>query len=129
MLKFHLIRRLLMLAFNQLRVVLDLIVVGEQLLCQVEVDFGLRCVFPFHRDYASADGGDKRKIEIQIDRGLGPIETHKLFKADACPPSKLMQIRRQRRAKSRSPILRPTNEMLYQTSAFCSALIASRSAR
>lgn len=52
-------------------------------------------------------------------------KSHKLFKADAWPPSKLMQIRRHRRAKSKSPMLIPMNDMLYQTSAFCSALIAS----
>lgn len=55
--------------------------------------------------------------------------SHKLFKADACPPSKLMQMRRHRRVKSKSPMFSPMNDMLYQTSAFCSALIASRKAR
>lgn len=40
-----------------------------------------------------------------------------------------MQILKQRRAKSKSPMFSPMNEMLYQTSAFCSADIASRKAR
>lgn len=50
--------------------------------------------------------------------------SYKLFNADACPPSMLIVIRRHLRANSKSPIFNPTKEMLYQTSAFCSALIA-----
>lgn len=49
----------LMFALNQLRVVLDLIVIGQQLPRQGEVDFGFRRVFPFHRDYASAGKNSK----------------------------------------------------------------------
>lgn len=68
-------------------------------------------------------------INKMSSRHLSWWSTHKLFSALAWPPSILMVTRRHRRANSKSPMLMPTNEILYHTSAFCSALIASRNAR
>lgn len=66
-----------------------------------------------------------KAIKLIQMRGEFRGKSYKLFKADAWPPSKLMQILRHRRAKSKSPMFSPMKDMLYQTSAFCSALMAS----